>query len=112
MRTFEEIFVQYGVGGLLLASEDRIAHGLQMCFSLRTVIVVGRTTPERFLIQLNLLNVGFTVHHRSQMGIPYGQGLEPVGCRTAVPETEVLCVCGHRTTDVKQNRCCNFLHIV
>ena len=95
VRPLEEVFVEYGVGGLLFACEDRVAYGLQMGLGLKTVIVVGRTTPEGLLVQLYLLFIRLAVDHRSQVGVPYGQCLEPVAGGTAVPETVVLGVCGH-----------------
>ncbi len=52
MGTLEEVLVDNLVGSLFLTSKDTIAHLLQMRFGCRTIIVMGRAAPERFLIEL------------------------------------------------------------
>ena len=42
------------MGLFFLAIKNQLSHFLQMCLCLRTVIMVGRTRPEGFLVELNL----------------------------------------------------------
>jgi hypothetical protein len=85
VRALEEIFVENGVGSLFFAGEDRIANGLKMSLGLWAVIVVGRTTPESLLVELDLLDIRFSIDHCSEVGVTYGQSFQPVTGWLTIP---------------------------
>ena len=65
MRSLDEILAYQLLSLFLTPLEYQAAHLLQMCLGLRAVVVVRRTTPEGFLIQLNLFDVGAAIDHGS-----------------------------------------------
>ena len=85
VRTFEEILVEDGVCSLFLTGKDRVSHSLKMNLGLKAVVIVGRTAPEGFLIELYLFDVCPAINHRTKMGITYRQCFQPMRSRLCIP---------------------------
>ena len=85
MRPLEESLVDDGVGLIFLAVVDQLPYigQLRLCF--RTIVVVGRTAPERLLVELDLFNISTAIDHTTQMGVAYRQSLQPVGSGFIIP---------------------------
>ena len=90
MRTFEEITVGQGMGLLFAPLEEEPTDLSEMGLGFWTIVVVRTAAPECLLVQLYLFFIGAPIHHSSQMGVAYGQGFEPMGCGTVVPQAEVV----------------------
>ena len=85
VRTLEKVLVDKGVGLIFLSVINQLAYPRQISLRLGTVVIVGRTAPERLLIQLNLLGVRSAIDHRSEGGVAHGQGLQPLTGGLVVP---------------------------
>ena len=65
MRPFYEVLVDE-LGGLkLLAGKNELAHLRQRSQRLTTIVIVGRTAPEGFFVELDFLRLSATIDHRS-----------------------------------------------
>ncbi len=53
-----------------------------------TRVIVGHidSSPERFLIHLQPLNLGVAEQHPAKAPVPYRQGFGPLSCRFVIPE--------------------------
>ena len=75
MGAFEEITVYQCICLLLLTLENQFANILQNGFRRRAVVVVRRSAPEGFFVQLYLLHVSTSKHHCSKVRISHRQCL-------------------------------------
>ena len=65
VRTLDEVLV-YQSGSLLFPScEDEFPHLRHALQRLTTVVLMGRATPERLLVQLDFLYIGLSIDHCS-----------------------------------------------
>ena len=85
MRTLEEVLVDEGMRLVLLAIVDQLSHTRQVGLRLGTVVIVGRTAPEGLLVELDLFGVRPAIDHRSEGGVAYRQGLQPLTGGLVVP---------------------------
>ena len=85
VRPLKKVLVDEGMRLILLAIVDQLSHTRQVGLRLGTVVIVGRTAPERLLIQLDLLGVRSAIDHRSEGGVAHGQGLQPLTGGLVVP---------------------------
>ena len=90
VRSLEKELVQEGMSSFFVTLENQIAHFLKMLLCLRTVIIVRRTAPERFLIELDFLIVRTSIDHGTHVGIAYRQSFQPVSCRSLIPQAMFL----------------------
>ena len=67
MRTLEEVLLDNIVSSLFLTGKDAVAHLLQMCLGCRIVVVMGRTAPEGFFVELYLLGIGTAIDHGAHL---------------------------------------------
>ena len=73
------------MGGLFLSGEDGVAHFLEMSLGFWAVVVVWGSAPEGLFIQLDLFGVGLAVYHGTEVGVAYGQSLQPMTGWLTVP---------------------------
>ena len=85
MRTTEEVLVYDGMGSFFLAGKDGVTYFLQVLTGLRTVVVMGLTTPERLFIQSQRFHISTTIYHGTHLRIAHRQCLQPVSCRLIIP---------------------------
>ena len=72
----------------VLPLEDEPAHFVEVFEGLGRMVVVGRTSPESLLVELELLIGGIAVDHHADVGIAEREGLDPFGGRSVIPEFE------------------------
>ena len=110
MRTGNKVLVDELRGLTLLALENQATHLGQDSQRLLGVIVVRLSAPEGLFVQLDFLYVGAAIDHGAQVGVAYGQGLQPMAGGLGVPHTVGLCADGHTGHGQQQGGQKSFLH--
>ena len=81
---------------LILAGKHQFTYFRKPFFRFRTRIIIGTSSPNGLLVQLDLLCARIAIKHCSQPSIAQGQGFCPDVCRLVIPQLVLLCPHGCR----------------
>ena len=77
MRPLDKLLVDEVLSLLLLTTEYKVSHLVQVLGRGGAVVIVGTTAPERVLVQLDLVGLRTAIDHATQTTIANRQGLKP-----------------------------------